>query len=75
MAEDDLVAVRTFLNHIEADLAKGALEAAAGSCGRPMSNVQWKFLLDRLQAHGAQRHRRQLNDRRDHGLRFLRPEN
>ena len=28
MAEDDLVAVRTFLNHIEADLAKGALEAA-----------------------------------------------
>jgi hypothetical protein len=28
MADDDLVAVRTFLNHIEADLAKGALEAA-----------------------------------------------
>ncbi|HET9267051.1 MAG TPA: DUF2007 domain-containing protein [Vicinamibacterales bacterium] len=28
MAEDDLVTVRTFLNHIEADLAKGALEAA-----------------------------------------------
>jgi hypothetical protein len=28
MAEDDLVAVRTFLNHIDADLAKSALEAA-----------------------------------------------
>jgi hypothetical protein len=28
MAEDDLVAVRTFLNHIDADLARSALEAA-----------------------------------------------
>lgn len=28
MAENDLVAVRTFLNHVEADLAKSALEAA-----------------------------------------------
>jgi hypothetical protein len=28
MADDDLVAVRTFMNHIEADLAQGALEAA-----------------------------------------------
>jgi hypothetical protein len=28
MAEDELVAVRTFINHIDADLAKGALEAA-----------------------------------------------
>ena len=28
MAEDELVAVRTFMNHIDADLAKGALEAA-----------------------------------------------
>ena len=28
MAEDNLVAVRTFSNHIEADLAKGALDAA-----------------------------------------------
>jgi hypothetical protein len=28
MAEDDLVAVRTFMNHIEADLAKSALDAA-----------------------------------------------
>jgi len=28
MADDDLVVVRTFMNHIEADLAKGALEAA-----------------------------------------------
>jgi len=28
MAADDLVAVRTFMNHIEADLAQGALEAA-----------------------------------------------
>ena len=28
MAADDLVAVRTFMNHIEADLAQSALEAA-----------------------------------------------
>ena len=28
MTENDFVAVRTFLNHIEADLAKSALEAA-----------------------------------------------
>jgi hypothetical protein len=28
MADDDLVAVRTFMNHIEADLAQSALEAA-----------------------------------------------
>ena len=28
MAGEDLVVVRTFLNHVEADLAKGALEAA-----------------------------------------------
>jgi hypothetical protein len=29
---DDLVAVRTFMNHIEADLAQGALEAAGIDC-------------------------------------------
>jgi hypothetical protein len=28
MADDDIVSVRTFINHIEADLAKSALEAA-----------------------------------------------
>jgi hypothetical protein len=27
MADDDLVSVRTFMNHIEADLARSALEA------------------------------------------------